>query len=161
MLLKKLYFPYHKPPSLRKDWTLQTTSDDANLISHKPLSQRSIVIRHVLSNRHKLNKARKHKATAHNKKRMRILKRGTGENNKWYLKYSPLAFQKLLVSVVIIVQLLPEYVKCVRYHMAWCVLRLRMEVTITQPCGYLCIHDFHKQAHKVQGGGLESKNPSH
>lgn len=68
MLLKKLYFPHHKPPSLRKDCKPQTTSDDANLKSHKPLSQRSIVIHHVLSNRHKLNKAREHKAAAHNKK---------------------------------------------------------------------------------------------
>jgi hypothetical protein len=47
--------------------------------------------------------------------------------------------------------------KYVSYHMAWCVLRLRMEVTITEFCGYL-LHILNRKAHTHQGGGLESKN---
>jgi hypothetical protein len=57
MLLVQLHFPYYNLPSLRTDCILRTTSDDANLKSHKPRSRRSVVIHHVLSNRNKLNKA--------------------------------------------------------------------------------------------------------
>lgn len=85
MLLVQLHVPFCKLPSLRTDCILQTTSDNANLKSHKPRSLRSVVIHHVLSKRNKLNKAhameRERECTELKNKR-KLYENETGEE-KW------------------------------------------------------------------------------
>jgi hypothetical protein len=71
---------------------------------------------------------------------MKILKRGTGENNKrkaqalgvGVSKASGLGDRNVTVTTGI--------GKYVSYHMAWCVLRLCMGMTITEFCGYLFVY---------------------